>query len=79
MISLTPLPPIASVSGTFDLSSRCLKRFIWNIDPSEEAAKKKRSVMSHAKEDIALGNMNVVSIVLEARSHSYYLVSGRLA
>ena len=61
MISLAPAPPTASIVCPACLSVRCRKRLTWYMEPSGEAAKNKRSVMSHTVEDMGFGKWKVVS------------------
>ena len=46
------------------------------MDPSAEAAKKSRSVMSQTMHDIGWGKWKVVRRDFEAGSHSYDTLSG---
>lgn len=41
------------------------------MEPSDEAAKNRRSVTSHTRQDIGLGNWNVVRRDFEEVSQSY--------
>lgn len=70
IISVTPAPPIASVTIPPSLFSLSRNRFIWCTEPSADAAKKKRSVTSHARWDMGCGNWNVVRRDLEEMSQS---------
>jgi hypothetical protein len=65
--SVAPEPPMASKLCV----SPCLrKRFVWCIEPSGDAAKNSRSVLSQARTIIGRGYWKVVSRVLLDRSHS---------
>lgn len=72
MVSLLPAPPIASVTWPPNFDSCCRNSFIWCIEPSAEAAKKKRSVISQAKLEIGWGNWKVVRRDFDERSQSCY-------
>ena len=76
IISLTPAPPTASIAARLNLSSRWRKRLTWCMDPSAEAAKKSRSVISQTMHDIGWGKWKVVRRDFEAGSHSYDTRSG---
>lgn len=58
---LTPAPPMASIVCPACFSVRWRKRLTWYMEPSGEAAKNERSVMSQTADDMGLGKWKVVN------------------
>lgn len=61
MRSLTPAPPMASIICPACFSVRWRKRLTWYMEPSGEAAKNKRSVISQTADDMGFGKRKVVN------------------